>query len=244
MDTIILSLLPPIFGATLGGPMWIVMALLLLRGESGSIKAAAFAAGGMTVRLLQGILFGYLLAYAEKGRSEEGPDLIASTLLLAVGVVLIITGATALWRMEDDSDTPPPKWMKILNRVSAPAAFGMGVVMMVFAMKQWIFTLSALAIIERAQLSMKASVFAYLIFVVAAQSLMLTPIICSLAAPTRSAKTLAALQAWLERHNRKIAAVASLIFGAWFFWRGTAGLLSHDVLPHYHPSGLHSFHVL
>src|SRR5437899_715248 len=210
MDKIVLSLLPPIVGAALGGPMWIIMALLLLRGEGGSLKAAAFAAGGMTVRLLQGILFGYIFAKAEDSGGEAGPDLIASTVLLVVGVFLVITGVTAAWRTGEDSDAPPPKWMNILNRVSAPAAFGMGVVMMALAMKQWVFTLSALAVIEKGQLGMKGSVFAYLAFVVAAQSLMLTPIISSVVAPTRSAKTLAALQGWLERHNRKIAAVASL----------------------------------
>jgi len=205
--------------------MWIIFALLLLRGESGSIKATAFAAGGMMVRLLQGILFGYLFATAQDAGGETGPDLIASTVLLVVGVFLLITGVTATWRAGDDSDAPPPKWMTTLNRASAPAAFGMGVVMLMFAMKQWIFTLSALAIIEKGQLGMKGSAFAYLIFVLAAQSLMLTPIISSLVAPTRSAGTLAIMQGWLERHNRKLAAVASLIFGAWFVWNGATELM-------------------
>jgi hypothetical protein len=213
--------------------MWIIIALLLLRGESGSIKATAFAGGAMTVRLLQGVLFGYIFATAEDAGGEAGPDLIASTVLLVVGVLLVITGLTAALRTGDDSDAPPPKWMTAVNRVSAPAAFGMGVVMMAFGMKQWIFTLSALAVIERGQLGTKGSVFAYLVFVVAAQSLMLTPIIGSLVAPARSAKTMAAVQGLLERHNRKIAAVASLVFGAWFVWRGASGLLSHGVASHY-----------
>ena len=230
MDKVLVSLLPPIVGAVLGCPMWTILALLLLRGESGSIKASAFAAGAITVRLLQGFLFGYIFVRAEDAGREGGPNLIAATVLLLVGVFLVITGLTAAWRKKDDaSEAPPPKWMTLLNRVSAPAAFGMGVGMMVLALKQWLFTFSALAVIERGQLGIKASVFAYLVFVIAAQSLMLTPIISSLVAPTRSAGTLKALQAWLERHNLKIVAVASLILGAWFIWRGASGLLGHSV---------------
>ena len=58
-------MLPPIVGAALGAPMWTIVALLLLRSQGGVAKAAAFAAGVMTVRLLQGILFSYLFVPAD-----------------------------------------------------------------------------------------------------------------------------------------------------------------------------------
>ena len=50
MGALIGSLLPLIAGAALL-PVWIIMALFLLRGEGGVRKALAFAAGAMTVRL-------------------------------------------------------------------------------------------------------------------------------------------------------------------------------------------------
>lgn len=225
MTHVLVSLLPPIIGAAVAGPMWTILTLLLLRVEGGLIKAAAFAAGAMTVRLLQMILFGYVFATADGAGGEAGPDLIASTLLLVVGVFLLITAVTA-WRVGDDPDAPPPKWMTTVSRVSAPAAFGVSVVLMATGMKQWLFTLCAIAAIEKAQLGLKGSVFAYFFFVLAAQSLMLAPIISSAVAPAQSAKMLEVMQGWLERHNRKIAIVASLIFGAWFLWRGTTDLLT------------------
>ena len=79
----------------------------------------------------------------------------------------------------------------------------MSVVLMATGMKQWVFTLCAIAAIEKAQLGLKGSVFAYLFFVLAAQSLMLAPIISSAVAPTQSAKMLEVMQGWLEHHNRK-----------------------------------------
>ena len=35
-------------------------------------------------------------------------------------------------------------------------------------------------------------------------------------APQRSAPLLAAVSAWLERHNHRIVVVACLVFGVWF----------------------------
>jgi hypothetical protein len=225
MEKLMISLLPPIVGASLGAPVWTVVTLLLLRGEGGLIKAGAFAMGAITVRLAQGIVFGTIFVSAEKAGGEAGPDLIASTLQLVVGIFLLVTAVTA-WRIGDDPDAPPPKWMTLVRRISAPAAFGMGLVLMAISMKQWIFTLSAIATIEEAQLGVKRSVIAYLIFAIAAQWLMLALIVSKAVAPTQSAKIFEVMQDWLARRNKMIAMVASLTFGVWFLAKGMNGLLA------------------
>jgi hypothetical protein len=205
-------------------PVWIILTLLLLRGEGGVVKAAAFAAGAMSVRVAQGILFGIFFGAAVDASGEEGASLIASTLLLVVGILLLIA-AVKKWRKEDDPDAPPPKWMTTLGGLSALKAFGMGALLMAVAMKQWVFALSAIAIIEEAQLSQAGSVLAYLFFVVAAQSLMLAPIIVAAISPAQSGKLLDAALGWLERNNRVITIAVSSIFGVWFLWKGLTGLL-------------------
>ena len=187
-------------------------------------KAAAFAAGAMTVRLVQGVLFGFVFGAAADASGEGGSNLITSTLLLVVGIVMLIT-AVKKWRKEEDPDAPPPKWMAILGGLSALKAFGMGALLMALAIKQWVFTLSAIAVIEQAQLSQAGNVLAYLFFVVAAQSLVLAPIVVSAVAPAQSAKMLDAMQGWLERNNRVIALTVSSIFGVWFLWKGITKLL-------------------
>jgi hypothetical protein len=68
-------------------------------------------------------------------------------------------------------------------------------------------------------------VLAYLLFVVAAQSLVLAPIIVSVVAPTQAAKMLDAMQGWLERNNRVIVTAVLSIFGLWLLWKGIAGLI-------------------
>ncbi len=166
---IMVNLLPLIVGAALL-PLWIIMTLLLLRGEGGVIKAATFAAGAMVVRVLKGALFGYVFGVAAHAEGEKERSIIASTLLLVVGIIMLITAVTT-WLKEDDPDAPPPKWMATLSRMSPLTAFGMGALMMAISIKQWVFTLSAIAVIYEAPLGQTARVMAYLLFVVAAQSL-------------------------------------------------------------------------
>ena len=188
------------------------------------LKAAAFAAGAMTVRLVQGVLFGFVFGTAANAYGESGAGLITSTLLLVLGIVMLIS-AVRKWRKEEDPDAPPPKWMEILGGMSALKAFGMGALLMALAIKQWVFTLSAIAVIEQGELSQAGNVLAYLFFVLAAQSLVLAPIVVSAVAPAQSAKMLDAAQGWLERNNRVVLIAASSIFGVWFLWMGITGLI-------------------
>jgi len=223
MDAVIVYLLPLVVGAALL-PTWIILALFLLRGEGGVRKALAFAAGAMTVRLVQGILFGYVFGTAADVYGESGSNLITSTLLLVVGIVMLIT-ALMKWRKEEDPDAPPPKWLAILGGLSALQAFGIGALLMALDVKQWVLTLSAIAVIEQAQLSHTGNVLTYLLFVVAAQSLVLAPILVSAVAPTQAARMLDAMQGWVERNSRVIMIAVLLVFGVWLLWKGIAGLI-------------------
>jgi len=161
MGTVVVSLLPLIVGAALL-PVWIIMALFLLRGEGGVLKAAAFAAGAMTARVVQGVLFGFVFREAIDTSGKSGANLITSTLLVVLGILMLIS-AVKKWRKEEDPDAPPPKWMDVLGGLSAIQAFGMGALLMVLAIKQWVFTLSAISVIEQGELSQTGNVLAYLL---------------------------------------------------------------------------------
>ena len=223
MDRLLVDLLPLIIGAAVL-PVWIIMALFLLRSDGGILKATAFAGGAMIVRLLQGFLFGYVFGAADEANGDSGAGLVTSTLLVVLGIFMLIA-AVRKWRKEEDPDGPPPKWMATLSGLSALKAFGMGALLMALAFKQWVFTLSAIAVIEQAELSPTGNVLAYLFFMLAAQSLVLAPIIVYAVAPTPAAKGLDAMQGWLERNDRVIVIAVSLLFGAWFLWKGLAGLI-------------------
>ena len=167
----------------------------------------------MMLRVLQGILFGYVIDAAADANGGGGSNLIASTLLLVAGILLWIT-AIRKWRTEDDPDASPPLWMETLGGLSWPKAFGVGALWMTIAVKQWVFTLSAIAVIDEAKLGRAGSVLAYLVFVLAAHSLVLAPVVVSAVAPARSAKLLNAMHCWVERRNRVITIRWATLSGA------------------------------
>jgi hypothetical protein len=81
MGYVIVDLLPLIVGAAVV-PLYSIAVLLLLQSKCGLLKAIAFVSGGDSVRLVQGIVFGFGIGAACQANSEPGPKLIVSTLLI------------------------------------------------------------------------------------------------------------------------------------------------------------------
>lgn len=223
MGIVITEFIPLMIGAALV-PVWIIIVLLLLQSEGGLLKAVAFVGGQMLVRLAQGLVFGFVFGASKAADTKEGSAIIVSTLLLVLGILLLIT-AFLKWRKQEDPDAPPPKWMTMFNSVSVGRAFLLSVGLMLIAAKQWVFTLGALGVISEAQLASPENIIAYLIFVLGAQLLVLIPIVVSAVAPKQSTRFLASTSEWLERNNRMIVVVVSVVFGAYFIFKGLTGLL-------------------
>jgi hypothetical protein len=224
MADVFIDLIPMILAATLA-PIFPIIVLLLLQSERGLGKAIAFVIGAVTVRLLQGVIFGLVFASAVEAETAAGLQLIAPTLLTVVGILLLVAGVRK-WRKEDDGEDNEPKWMSKLSDLTVLKAAGGGALLMLVAVKQWVFTLSALAVIEEAQPGLNAGVALYLLFVAATQVLVVPPIIAFAVAPEQSTRPLAAAQGWLQRHNREIMIIVSFVFGVWFLFQGVSSLLA------------------
>lgn len=223
MSDIFVDLLPIIVGAAVV-PLYPIVILFLLQSQRGLLKSLAFVSGAIIMRLTQGILFGFVFGAASEANSEAESGIIASTLLLVVGVLLLVT-AFKKWRKEEDPDAPPPKWMNTLSGLTVLRSLGAGALFVTVAVKQWVFTLSALSLISEAELGRTTNVTLYVLYILAAQILGLLPILMYAVAPQQSAKPLQAIQSWLERHNRVILITVSLIFGTWFLFKGITGLI-------------------
>jgi hypothetical protein len=224
MPAVFVELLPLILGAALA-PFWIIITLLLLASPRGLAKAAAFIGGVTLTRLLQGVIFGFVMGMSPEVADESGgPSPVVSTLLLLAGIFLLITSYRS-WRKEDDPDAPP-KWMQTVDRVSPVRALGLGVMLTGIAVKQWVFTLSALGVISAAKLDQSGGILAYLLYTFFAQLLLIAPTIASAFAPRASAAMLKRMSDWLIRYNRPITIAVSLLFGVYFTWQGISGLLT------------------
>lgn len=223
MGSVLSNLIPLIIGAAVV-PIWIIIVLLLLSQMGGLRKAVAFTLGSLLVRVAQGVAFGYLFQQDAQAYGSEGPAIVKSTLLLVVGLLMLIL-AYMKWRKEEDPDGPPPKWMSAIGGMSTGKALTGGMLLTIVGVKQWVFTLAALAIIAEAQLGLAAASVAYLIFILAAASLMLIAIISYAIAPRQAGAALESARKWLERNNRPVTVIVSLVFGVFFFVNGVSGLL-------------------
>ncbi len=224
MSDVLTELLPVMVGAAVV-PLYPIIVLMLLQSPGGLGKTIAFVSGGVTTRLVQGILFGLILGTAMTNSSEEEQGLIASVFLLVMGILLLVA-AFKKWRKEADPDDPPPQWITDLNQLSGLRALSAGAVFVTIAIKQWVFTLSAIGIIAAADLGPPSGVTLYLFYILITQMLVLPPILFYALAPERAAKPMQTAQGWLERHNRVIVVTVSLIFGLWFAYKGITGLIS------------------
>jgi threonine/homoserine/homoserine lactone efflux protein len=222
MGETLIILAPFIIGSAVV-PLQVMMIILLLNSPNHGLAKAIFLVAGMTtIRLLQGVIFGLILSPSSGDTSGKSP--VVSTLLIVLGILLLIT-AYKQWRNEDDPDGPPPKWMVMLDSLTTLKAFGIGAGLVLISGKFWVFTLSAISVIEEAQLGQPSSTVAFLLFVLMAQSLLLLAIIVRIVLPGQSKSILDTISAWLKRYNRPIVVVVSLVFGCLFFYQGYLGLL-------------------
>ncbi len=67
------------------------------------------------------------------------------------------------------------------------------------------------------------STIAFLWYILLAQSLLIIPILISLLQPGKAGQWLGATNAWLEKNNRVIVIIVSLIFGLLFLYQGVMG---------------------
>jgi hypothetical protein len=222
LGSVLLDLLPLMIGAAVA-PISIIVVLLLLSNQGGVLKGAAFIGGIIAVRLTQGIVFGYIFTSNPAATSETGGNLIVSTLLMVIAVLMLIT-AFKKWDKGEDPDAPPPKWLAALGGLSVPKAFGMGAALIALSAKQWVFTLSAISVIGKAQLTPPIGDGLFLVYVLAAQAFGLIAVIAVAVMPRLAGKAVAHAREWLERNNRQIMVAFSLIFGLFFLFKGITGL--------------------
>jgi threonine/homoserine/homoserine lactone efflux protein len=221
MGSLLVSLLPFIIGSALVPIQNIINILLLKSPQQGLLKASAYVGGMTTLRLLQGLIFGLLFIKEEGG----GKSPVVLTLQIVLGILLLVT-AYKQWRGEDDPDAPPPKWITSIDNLTPMKAFGFGFGVVLISGKLWVFTLSAISLIDAAQLGQPSGAIAYLVFVLLAESLLVLTLIFRLGAPKKSISMLEQASAWMTRYNRLIVLSVSLVFGLLFLYQGASGLLS------------------
>jgi hypothetical protein len=197
----------------------------LLQSEGGLKKASALIAGAVTIRLLQGVIFGGIFGKVEEEYPEAGPDILLATLLMVIGILLLIK-AYQTWRKEPDPEDSLPKWMSAVNDITATKAASVGALYILASPKQWVFTQPAIATVIEAEPGRTAGMALYFFFVVGTQVTLLVPSALVAIAPQQFIAPIKSAYNWLARHNQTILLIVSLVFGVWFTIQGILGLLT------------------
>ncbi len=221
MTTMWLGLAPLILISALM-PVEMVITIMLL-GSPGRARTAASAVAGMiTVRLLQGLIFGMILHWGARDATKNGQGWVVPTVLLVVSILLFVTAIRELLH-EHDPDDPPPKWMTALSTMTPAKAFLLGAAVIIISVKLWIFTFGAIGIIGDADMDRPANIATYLVFVVLATSTHLAIVGAAAFFPSRSKTVLDAVLRWLQDHNRVIMIALGLVFGTWLLIKALHG---------------------
>lgn len=221
-DTILISLLPLILASALVPVQIIVTILLLGQKSQGLIKGVMFVLGLSVTRIIQGLVFGVILYPSAQA---EGTSPVVYILLMLLGILLLIA-AYKKWQKQPDPHKKPALIGKMIS-LSPQGIFLAGLSLPLLSAKLWVFTLSAISIIEESVGSIREGMLMYLVYLLCAQILLVLPIIYKLLLPKSSQRLLDYFSQFLERHNKVITIGASLVFGILFLYQGVSGLWIH-----------------
>jgi len=222
VSDVLIDLVPVAIGAA-AVPVVMVITLLLLNSPAGVPAATLWVAGTITIRLLQGLVFGAVIPAPEGSADDPAP--IASLVLLVLSIVLLTTAVKKIIGASDPDDaSEPPRWMTAFDSVSPGRAFVYGAVLPLIAVKQWVFTLGAISILEEGELDRGVGIAAYVGFVLVVTAPSIVFVALAALFPARSARTLEAARSWLVARNDQILIVLGLVFGVFFGVRALDGL--------------------
>jgi len=220
MTELILSLIPLAIAAALQPPQVIAL-VVLLQTKRGVVNGLTYIFGMIAFRLLIGGIFWVLISNVEETVETSGGNfsLLVGTVLLVLGILMLVNALQRVFSKHSE-DEATASWMDKLQDVSPVRAALIGVAFLALDPKDWLVDISAINLIADADMSGLNSLWAYLAYILMAQSLLLIPLILSLFLPQRTQRVLTRFTVWMKRHDRTIEIVSALIFGLLFLQIG------------------------
>ena len=153
----------------------------------------------------------------------DGPAAIIAILFVVIGVLMLAMAAKQLFQKEDE-DKAPPDWLAKIESFTPGQAYKLGLTWLFISPKQWVFTLTAVAVIFAASLNPLTSLVNYLLFILFVLSLFLLLILVYVLLGERSQVFLERLLKWLKQYMQTIVLVVLVGFGLYFLFKGISGL--------------------
>jgi threonine/homoserine/homoserine lactone efflux protein len=117
-----------------------------------------------------------------------------------------------------------PKWMGMLDGITAPKAGGLAFVLSALNPKNLIFIVGGAAVVAQAGLSTGDQVVCWIVFAVIATIGVAAPLVIYFAMGDRAASILDGLKSWMAQNNTAVMAVLCLIIGVKLVGDAISGL--------------------
>lgn len=219
MGSVIGDILPLALGVAIS-PIPIIAAILMLLSPKARVTSVGFLFGwvlGIVVAVTVFTLVSSLLPEDDSDASHP----IRGAVQLVLGARLFLL-AFGQWRKRPrpGEEAALPKWMKAIDTITFPFAFGLGFLLSAVNPKNLIMAAGAGTDIGGAVLPVGSIVVVIAVYTVIAASTVLVPVIGYLVAADRLRAPLDALRGWLGAENAVIMAVLLLVIGISMIGKG------------------------
>ena len=209
MVPVLLKMLPFAFGTIT--PTMIGLIVLFLTGAQGLVKSFSFILGKYIMYVLFGLLFLNVTDFISSIDSV-GTHAIVEIFFLIFGLLLLILAVRSFFG-EDVTDTPPPKFMTILDQTGPVKLFGFGIAISIMQPRFIILILAGASIIAEATLPASENFISILVLALLMVWVMFIPIIVFLAMGKRRTTAMKSMRDFLVFNQHKINAGVMFFFG-------------------------------
>lgn len=201
--------------------------MLLLHTPKAALSAFGLVAGMASTMLIQGAAFALIFSLSGvfDDPTAEGPPLIVDALFLVIGILMLVFGGRMIFQ-EKDEDKAPPAWLDEIESFGPGSAYKLGLGWLFVSPKQWIFTLTAVAVIYSAGLTTAASFLNYILFILLVLSPFLLLLVIYILFRARADMVLDKLFVWIEANSRVVMIAASVFFGLFFLVKSLQGFFA------------------
>jgi threonine/homoserine/homoserine lactone efflux protein len=224
MSDMWINLLPVLF-AMMISPARTLAVILLLHTPRSTATALSYVLGMVSAMMVQGAALGAAMSIVGLTSSDRSGDLsVFVGALFVVGGVILLAGAFKIATAPVAGGGSLASALERLEHLGPAGAFKIGFGWIFASPKQWVFVLTAVAVIFTAQLSTVGSLANYLAFTLLVQIAYLVIIGAYVLARDRVSRVLDAAFEWIKGHLRATAIGLFAGFGLIFLIKGLSTL--------------------
>jgi len=153
-----------------------------------------------------------LCSYFISSVDSVGKHAIVDIFFLIFGLLLLILAVRTFF-CEDDPDTPPPKFMSILDQLGPVKLFGLGIAISLMQPRFMILILAGTSIIAEARLPNSENFIAILVLALLMVWVMFIPILAYLFMGEHRSNAMKSMRDFLVNNQHKINAGVMFFFG-------------------------------